>query len=251
MTPTEDACLTNTKLDVKEVSTHDAKQDVNGVATHQPDKAVGLSMEEEASLIEASNSLKVRANALFGEAEFAEAITTYEQALTRCPPTHEYEAVVLRSNLAACYLKLANWKEAKKAATAAFDGLEKIQPADATRQAEYVRIRIKVLLRRAHANRELGGWAGLQSALDDYQALSQMPTLLPHDRALVHRQLILLPSRTEAAQKEEMGQLMGQLKQLGNGLLKPFGLSTDNFQMQKDEKSGGYSMNFHPGTSKK
>jgi hypothetical protein len=56
-----------------------------------------------------------------------------------------------------------------------------------------------------------------------------------------------LPPRVKAAQEKEMGEMMGKLKELGNGILKPFGLSTDNFQMVKDEKTGGYSMNFNQG----
>lgn len=113
------------------------------------------------------------------------------------------------------------------------------------------------------------GWSMALAHLGtDYKQLSKMPNLPATDKKIVQRQLVLLPPRTKAAQEKEMGEMMGKLKQvsccstnqflcclivnlmqLGNGILKPFGLSTDNFQMIKDEKSGGYSMNFNQGGS--
>jgi len=74
-----------------------------------------------------------------------------------------------------------------------------------------------------------------------------MPNLSVADRKVVVRQLQVLPPRTKAAQESEMGEMMDKLKQLGNGILKPFGLSTNNFQMVKDEQTGGYSVNFNQG----
>lgn len=40
-------------------------------------------------------------------------------------------------------------------------------------------------------------------------------------------------------------EMLEKLKDIGNAILKPFGLSTNNFQMKKDESSGSYSINFN------
>merc|ERR1711964_925841 len=104
------------------------------------------------------------------------------------------------------------------------------------READIERIRGKALMRRARARSELGGWSSLQGAEEDYKILAKMSNLSAADRKVVQRQLVQLPPRTKAAQEKEMG----KLKELGNGILKPFGLSTDNFQMQKDPNTGGY-----------
>ncbi|EGX91497.1 tetratricopeptide repeat protein 1 (TTC1), putative [Cordyceps militaris CM01] len=106
------------------------------------------------------------------------------------------------------------------------------------------RIRIKALLRRGRARAEAGGWSNLSAAEEDYKALSVTPGLAPADAQTVRRQRLALPPRTKAAQEQEMTEMWGKLRTLGDGILKPFGLSTNNFQMVKDGATGGYSMNF-------
>lgn len=102
-------------------------------------------------------------------------------------------------------------------------------------------------MRRARARSEAGGWQNLAGAEEDYRALAATPGLAAADMRIVRAQLRDLPPRTKAAQEHEMGEMWGKLKTLGNGILKPFGLSTENFQMVKDEQTGGYSMNFQQG----
>jgi tetratricopeptide (TPR) repeat protein len=251
------------------------------------------------SLVAESSSHKAEANTLFTSGKYEFAINKYDEAVAVCPGYMDYELAVLRSNIAACHLKLEEWKEAVSNATTALDGLDRLEqqekekekdqaqvdepniaktddPDDAEeeiisagaakagpaltnpddeskevarqkRQDDIARIRAKALMRRARARSELGGWSNLEGAVEDYKRLAGMANLAPADKKVVQAQLRALPPRAKAAQEKETAEMWSKLKDLGNGLLKPFGMSTDNFQMVKDEKTGGYSMNFNGG----
>ncbi|MCJ1447091.1 MAG: hypothetical protein MMC23_007600 [Stictis urceolatum] len=246
--------------------------------------------EEEAALLREANEQKASANKLYASSAFSEAIGEYDKALASCPNYLDYEVAVLKSNIAACHIKLEEWKEAVEAASAALDGLERIDPtakkekkgADTGKDSldhgkaaeeegtiveldddeeeaeralaklklsderrEQVRtLRAKSLMRRARANAEQGGWATLAAAEEDYKAVLALGVLPAADQKFVRAQLVALPPRINVAKENEMGEMMGKLKDLGNGFLKPFGLSTDMFKFNKDENTGGYSMSF-------
>jgi hypothetical protein len=116
------------------------------------------------------------------------------------------------------------------------------------------KLQVKLLMRRAKARTEQGGWAALQGAEEDYRTLlhpSLESSLSPMDKRQVTGAVQNLGPKLTAAREKETAEMMDKLKGLGNSILKPFGLSTNNFQFVKDEKSGGYSMNFeqNPGKS--
>ncbi|MCJ1245467.1 hypothetical protein MMC30_002671 [Trapelia coarctata] len=238
----------------------------------------------EQKLLNESNTQKSRANKLFSSSRFSEAIGEYDKALSSCPNYLDYECAVLKSNIAACHLKLEDWKEAVESATAALDALDRLQPKKITKGKEYNeddekvgvvveiagddedvekelaelqlsderkedvrRIRAKALMRRAKGRMEQGGWGSLAGAEEDYRELSKMSKLPAQDRRVAQSALATLPSRINAAKEKEMGEMMSKLKELGNGILKPFGLSTDMFKMNKDPSTGGYNMSFEQG----
>ena len=129
---------------------------------------------------------------------YSEAIGEYDKALSSCPNYLEYEIAVLKSNIAACHLKLEDWKAAVDTATAALDALERLEPKNVRqndeeghgdggiveiigeggevekelaslkikdqRRDDVQRIRAKALMRRAKARIEQGGWGNLQGA---------------------------------------------------------------------------------------
>ncbi|KAI4140171.1 MAG: hypothetical protein L6R39_005917 [Caloplaca ligustica] len=259
-----------------------------------PDARTGgdrFSPEEEAALLSDSHAEKAAANELFKSAQYSQAISTYDRALASVPNYLEYEIAVLKSNIAACHLKLSDWKAAIDEATKSIEALDRLEAPPFTtakdeksedgagdvsdagnvpsnddgvvelpdgdedeaealkkieekdqRHEDIKRIRTKALMRRARARSEQGGWSNLQGALEDYQTLSAFSSLPPPDTKVINTALRTLPPRINAAKEQEMGEMMGKLKELGNGILKPFGLSTDSFKFEKDEKTGGYSI---------
>jgi len=120
--------------------------------------------------------------------------------------------------------------------------------------AEVRKLQVKMLMRRAKAKTELGGWSNLQAADEDYRVLLarvMLPALSPTDKRSVETNARALGPRLNQAKEQEMAEMMGKLKGLGNTFLKPFGLSTENFKFEQDAKTGGYSMNFDQNAGKK
>lgn len=79
-------------------------------------------------LIRESNERKAAANESFAAGEYGAAIKIYAEAISSCPNYLYYERAVLNSNVAACHLKLEEWKETVKAASDSVDDLDRLDP---------------------------------------------------------------------------------------------------------------------------
>jgi valyl-tRNA synthetase len=186
--------------------------------------AVDLDPDEVQALYAQAEQIKLDGNTLFGQGDYDQAIDCYQRALTICPPS-KTESTVYWANMAAAQLKLEKYEDAVRSCTKALE----VDPKNH-----------KARIRRAQANEKIGKWSALTSALKDYDIVMEFTK---DYRSTCEAGQERLPGRIELAQKEETGEMMGKLKDLGNMFLGKFGLSTDNFQTQPGE-GGGYSVNF-------
>lgn len=88
----------------------------------------------------------------------------------------------------------------------------------------------------------------MRGALTDYTRpdYETLVTALPKNSPqlpIARKALASLPGRIAVQQEKEKNEMMDKLKELGNGLLGKFGLSTDMFKFDQ-QPGGGYNMRF-------
>ncbi|XP_013888713.1 tetratricopeptide repeat protein 1 [Austrofundulus limnaeus] len=181
-----------------------------------------LTEEEKQLRRQQSLALKETGNGLFKDGDWREAELKYTEALALCPVCFSRERAVLFSNRAAARLHLELKDEAISDCSRAID----LDP-------DYLR----ALLRRAELYEQTDK---LDEALEDYKkVLDKDPN---HSEA--RHACMRLPKQIEERNEKLKEEMISKLKDLGNMILRPFGLSTNNFQVNQDTTSGSYSINF-------
>lgn len=177
------------------------------------------------------DALKAGGNKLFKSNRFEDAQVEYQKALEVCPDLDSSVKIkaILYANIAACYIQVKDYEKTIEYCTDALKLDERHE---------------KARMRRIKANEQLDTMNSLQAACDDLNVLIDSRKTSGLDIQDLSKQLSILEPRLQTRQKAETEKVIGQLKDLGNGLLKNFGMSLDNFKLQDDGK-GGYNVNFN------
>ena len=202
-----------------------------------------LSEEELQANKEKSDALKQEGNQVFKSGEYAQSIVLYSKALDICPKQSSNERSILFGNRAAAHIQIDNKESAIEDCTKALQLNDKY---------------IKVLFRYETHNSVWFLWGNsnwnvhfsraklyedtdkLDESQADYNRILELDSANGEARGAIARLAPKIEERNEKLKTE----MIGKLKDLGNMILKPFGLSTNNFQMQQDPGTGSYSMNF-------
>uniref|UniRef100_A0A1B6CG96 Uncharacterized protein n=1 Tax=Clastoptera arizonana TaxID=38151 RepID=A0A1B6CG96_9HEMI len=204
-----------------EDSKENSDDDIDEVELGELEK--NLSDEELINKNKEAEKIKLDGNEKFKSEKYEESKILYTEALKVCPLKFAKERSILHSNRAAAKLKLDMKESALKDCTKAIELDERYK---------------KAIVRRAQIYESL---EKLDEALADYKKAFDLD---PNDRQLLYT-CSNISEAIEQRDKKLKAEMMEQLKNLGNMVLKPFGLSTNNFQMVQDPNTGGYSINFN------
>ncbi|XP_074865694.1 tetratricopeptide repeat protein 1 isoform X2 [Carettochelys insculpta] len=178
--------------------------------------------EEKQKRRKESTTLKEKGNKQFKNGEYGEAEDSYTKAVQVCPACYQKDRSVLFSNRAAARMK----QDKTEAAL-----------SDCSKAIELDPNYIRALLRRAELYEKT---EKLDEALEDYKIVLEKDPSVHHAREACMR----LPRQIEERNERLKTEMLGKLKDLGNLVLRPFGLSTDNFQVKQDSSTGSYSISF-------
>ncbi|KAM4868629.1 tetratricopeptide repeat protein 1 isoform X2 [Urocitellus parryii] len=178
--------------------------------------------EEKQKRREESTRLKEEGNEQFKKGDYIEAESSYSRALQMCPSCFQKDRSILFSNRAAARMK----QDKKDMAIDDCSKAIKLNPS-------YIR----AILRRAELYEKTDK---LDEALEDYKSILEKDPSIHQAREACMR----LPKQIEERNERLKEEMLGKLKDLGNLVLRPFGLSTENFQIKQDSSTGSYSINF-------
>lgn len=178
--------------------------------------------EEKQKRREESTRLKEEGNEQFKKGDYIEAESSYSRALQMCPSCFQKDRSILFSNRAAARMK----QDKKEMAISDCSKAIKLNPS-------YIR----AILRRAELYEKTDK---LDEALEDYKSILEKDPSVHQAREACMR----LPKQIEERNERLKEEMLGKLKDLGNLVLRPFGLSTENFQIKQDSSTGSYSINF-------
>lgn len=181
-----------------------------------------LTEEEKQGRRQQSLTLKEKGNSQFKAGDWLDAERSYTEALVLCPVCFSRERAVLFSNRAAARLHL----DVKEKAI-----------SDCTRATELNPDYVRAWLRRAELHEQT---EKLDEALEDYKKVLELDPNQTNARQACMR----LPQQIQERNEKLKEEMMSKLKDLGNLVLRPFGLSTNNFQVNQDTDTGSYSINF-------
>uniref|UniRef100_A0A0B6ZLW2 Uncharacterized protein n=2 Tax=Arion vulgaris TaxID=1028688 RepID=A0A0B6ZLW2_9EUPU len=181
-----------------------------------------LTEEERQERKVRSQKLKDDGNAIFRNGDYDEAIIAYSEALEICPLNLHKERSIMFANRAACKMKKELYEGAIQDSTSALE----LHP-------HY----LKAILRRAELYERT---EKLDEALTDYQKVVE----LDPSQGMARAACVKLAEQIKDRNEKMKGEMIGKLKDLGNLVLRPFGLSVNNFNLQQDPKTGSYSVQF-------